>query len=77
MLSECLLVLSNMGKKAHQTLQKTPCLLAHSGKPSDYKALFSRDSTGNHELIEIPTQVLPALSFFSPHPIALIIIGGT
>lgn len=58
-------------------LQKTPCLLAHSSKPSDDKALFSRDSTGNHELIEILTQVLPALSFFSPHRIALIIIGGT
>lgn len=67
-----------MGRKVHQTLQKkTPSVFVHSDKHSFYKALFSRVSSGNHELIDIPTQVLPALSFSSPHPLALIIIGGT
>lgn len=67
-----------MGRKVHHTLQKkTPSVFAHSDKHSVYKALFSCASAGNHELIDIPAQVLLVLCYFSPHPIALIIIGGT
>ena len=66
------------GKKSTSyTTKKTPSVFAHSDKHSVYKDLFSCASAGNHELIDIPAQVLPVLCYFSPHPIALIIIGGT
>lgn len=66
-----------MGRKVHHTLyKKRHHLYLLSDIHGVYKALFSCVSAGNHEHIDIPTQVLPAPSYFSPHPIALIIIGG-